>query len=383
MLSAIALLWLAGVAVREPILAVPPVISILRSELQMSATEIGILSGLPMILTAAAAIPGSLAISKFGALRTLIGAFILGGIGAALRGFIPNVAALFASTVVMSIGIAVAQPALPVIVRQWLSSRIGFGTATYSNGMVVGCFLPMLFAPMLALFAPATGWRVLLAGSSLLLFVVAGLLGAMAPRAPDQSALQEEASLARSRPLDRRLLWRLGLIFGSNNCVYFGTNAFLPLYLIEIGRQDLVPVALGIYNLGQIPSSLLLMVFASRVERRVWPYALTGMLLISSIAAICLAADTWILVAIGMLGFASGFSLVLGLALPPLLCAPSEVGRMSAAMFTISYTFAMIISVACGFASDLTGDTRSALILLGISVLPLVLLPPTIQFHRS
>jgi hypothetical protein len=59
----------------------------------MSATEIGILSGLLMIMIAAAAIPGSLAIAKFGALHTLVGALILAAIGAGLRGFIPDVAA--------------------------------------------------------------------------------------------------------------------------------------------------------------------------------------------------------------------------------------------------------------------------------------------------
>ena len=141
----VALLWFSGAALRVSILAVPPVIAFLRSDLQMSATEIGILSGLPMIMIAAAAVPGSFAISKFGALRTLVGALILAAIGAALRGFIPDVAALLASTTIMSLGIAIAQPALPVLVREWLPSRIGFGTAAYSNGMVIGCLLPVLF----------------------------------------------------------------------------------------------------------------------------------------------------------------------------------------------------------------------------------------------
>src|SRR6516164_5516586 len=114
----VVLLWLAGAALRVSVLAVPPVIASLRSDLAMSATEIGILSGLPMIMIAAAAVPGSLAISKFGALRTLVGALVLAAIGAGLRGFIPDVAALLASTTIMSLGIAIAQPALPVLVRQ-------------------------------------------------------------------------------------------------------------------------------------------------------------------------------------------------------------------------------------------------------------------------
>jgi CP family cyanate transporter-like MFS transporter len=381
--STVVLLWFSGAALRVSILAVPPVITFLRADLQMSATEIGILSGLPMILIAAAAIPGSLAIAKFGALHTLVGALILSAIGAGLRGFIPDdVAALLAFTTIMSVGIAIAQPALPVLVRQWLPSRIAFGTAAYSNGMIVGCLLPVLFAPMLLMLAPGN-WRLILASSSLLIFIVAGLLAAFAQHPAEQPHIHDAAIPKRRPSLDYGLLWRLGLIFGSNNSVYFGTNAFLPLYLVEVGRAELIPTALAIYNFAQLPSSLLVMAFAGRIERRIWPYFLAGTLLLSSIAVICLTADAWTLIATATLGFASGISLVLGLALPPLLSEPSEVGRVSAGMFMISYAFAMIVSVMCGFASDLTGDTRSALMLIALSILPLLLLAPTIQFNRS
>ena len=376
----VVLLWLAGAALRVSVLAVPPVIAFLRADLAMSATEIGILSGLPMIMIAAAAIPGSLAISRFGALRTLVGASLLAALGAALRGLFANVAALLASTTVMSLGIALAQPALPVLVREWLSSRIAFATAAYSNGMVVGCLLPVLLAPALLGEAPGD-WRLILAGSSIPIFVVAALLAGLAPRA---AAPADNAGVEQGRRrLDYGLLWRIGLIFGSNNTVYFGTNAFLPLYLIWAGRTDLIAPALAIYNFGQLPSSLLIMVFAHRLERRAWPYLVSAVLLLAGMAVIALTADAWTLIAAGMLGFGSGISLVLGLALPPLLAKPPDVGRLSAAMFLVSYAFAMLVSVICGLANDLTGDARSALALIAASILPLVLLPPTIRFHRG
>ena len=46
------LLWLVGNALRLPILAVPPVIPVLRADLHLSGTEIGILTGLPVIRAA-------------------------------------------------------------------------------------------------------------------------------------------------------------------------------------------------------------------------------------------------------------------------------------------------------------------------------------------
>jgi hypothetical protein len=52
-------------------------------------------------------------------------------------------------------------------------------------------------------------------------------------------------------------------------------------------------------------------------------------------------------------------------------------------MFLVSYAFAMLVAVICGLANDLTGDARAALLLIATSILPLVLLSPTIRFHRG
>src|SRR4029453_9151631 len=66
------LLWLAGVGLRLSILAVPPVILPIQADLHLSGTEVGLLSGLPMILFAIAALPGSLFIARWGPLPTLV-----------------------------------------------------------------------------------------------------------------------------------------------------------------------------------------------------------------------------------------------------------------------------------------------------------------------
>src|SRR5215475_13219321 len=92
---AVGLLWLAGVGLRLTILAVPPVISLIQHDLRLSGTEIGILSGLPVILFAIAALPGSLLIGRFGALATLVAGLVVAGVGSGLRGAALNVFALY------------------------------------------------------------------------------------------------------------------------------------------------------------------------------------------------------------------------------------------------------------------------------------------------
>ena len=67
--TTLVLLWLAGAAIRIPLLAVPPVIPLIHDDLHMSETQVGILIGLPLVMFALAAVPGSLLIARFGVLR--------------------------------------------------------------------------------------------------------------------------------------------------------------------------------------------------------------------------------------------------------------------------------------------------------------------------
>src|SRR5262244_2678510 len=102
----ILILWLAGNALRLPILAVPPVIPAIHHDLNLSATGVGILGGLPVVVFAVAAVPGAL----------LVG-LVVAAIGGALRGAVASVAWLYAMTIVMAAGVAVMQPGMPALVR--------------------------------------------------------------------------------------------------------------------------------------------------------------------------------------------------------------------------------------------------------------------------
>jgi MFS transporter, CP family, cyanate transporter len=94
------------------------------------------------------------------------------------------------------------------------------------------------------------------------------------------------------------------------------------------------------------------------------------------------APGAWILAAGAMLGFAAGGTFVMMLALPPLLSAPSDVHRVSAAMLTIGYACAVIVPVVSGLAWDLTGAGALAFVPIGACALVLLALAPTIQFQR-
>jgi MFS transporter, CP family, cyanate transporter len=174
----------------------------------------------------------------------------------------------------------------------------------------------------------------------------------------------------------------LGLIFGTANALYYATNAFLPGRLIEAGRPDLVNAALTALNLGQLPASFILIAFARRLERRVWPFVVSGLIGLVCIALIVTTAGAATVAATAVFGFVIGAAFALCLTLPPLLCTTEEIARVSAAMFTISYSSAMIVALLSGFAWDVTGVERFAFLPIALMALPLILLAPTIKFDR-
>jgi len=376
--TALSLLWLSGNALRLTILAVPPVLALIQHDLRLSGTEIGVLTGLPVILFALAAVPGSLLIARVGAVPALVIGLLLAAAGSALRGVAPGVAALYAATILMGAGIAVMQPSLPPIVRGWLPGRIGFGTAVYTNGLLVGEALPVGLTIPFVLPLMAGSWRGSLVFWSLPLVVIALLVFVLQPR----SAVA--AAPARRWWPDWRdpLLWKLSFVMGAANTMYFCSNGFLPGYLASVGRSDLIGPALSGLNIGQLPASFLLLAMASRWERRAWPFLAAGVIALTGIAGIVTTANFWTVVSAGFIGFACAGVLALALALPALLVPHEDVPRLAAGMFTVGYGVAMLVSVIAGACWDATGIAAFAFLPIALAGLPLLLVTPSIDFAK-
>jgi CP family cyanate transporter-like MFS transporter len=347
----------------------------------MSETQIGILTGLPPVLFACTAVLGSLLIARFGALMTLLAGLFITAAGSVLRGAAPEILTLYAATIVTGFGVAIMHPSLPPLVRTWLPHRIGFGTAVFTNGLLVGEILPVALTIPVLLPLVGNSWR----ESFVIWAIPVALMGAvimmLAPRSP---------APARGNGTQRwwpdwsdPLIWRLGIALGSVNAMYFSANAFLPDYLHSIGRADLVSAALTALNVGQIPASFLLLAVAGRLERAIWPHIVCGAGSLAAIIGIALLPGPGVVVCAAVLGFFAAAILILMLALPPLLAPPDDVHRVSAAMFTISYTCAVITPVFSGLAWDLTGIAQSAFLPLGACAVLLMALAPGLRLPRA
>jgi len=382
LLTSLILLWLAGAGLRLTILAVPPVIPLIHHDLNLNATQIGILTGLPSLLFAIAAVPGSLLIARLGVRAALVVGLGVTAIGGALRGALPDIAWLYAMTIAMGAGVAIMQVTMPPAVRAWLPNRIGFATAVYTNGLLIGEILPV--ALMLSLVLPMVGgsWRWGFVSWSAPVAVIAVLVLVLAPRPTSTNG----SSMARRRwwpDWRNALIWRLGIMLGTINATYFATNAFLPDYLRSNGQSEWISSALSGLNIGQLPASLILLAVAGRLERKAWPYVACGLLCLIATGGIVFCTGAWVVAAATLQGFAAAAILILVLALPPLLSQPEEVHRVTAAMFTISYSCAVIVPIISGFLWDLSGVAALAFLPIALCGILLVILAPAINHIRD
>ncbi len=376
--SALALLWLAGLGLRLTLLAVPPLIPMIHAELHLSETEIGTLGTLPSLLLAAAAIPGSLLIARFGATAALVVGLLLVGLGSAARGGASGIGLLYATTMITSAGVAIMQPALPPLVRAWLPERVPLATAVYTNGLLVAETLAVALTIPVVLPLAGGSWRLAFVYWGVPVIAIAAIVMLFAPRAEKPMTATPRRWWPNWR--DKRL-WRLALCLGCINTCYFATYTFLPDYLHAVGRPDLISAALTALNFCQLPASFLMLGAAPLLVRRHAANVVIGLLSLASVAGIATSAGAWTVFWAGLLGFTVASGLILILALPPLLSAPEDVHRLASAMFTISYPCAVLMSIVGGYAWDATHLPWIAFAPIGFCALVLTFLPLSIEFH--
>ena len=371
------MLWLSGTALRMTVLAIPPLIPAIHRDLGMGETGIGILSSLPSLMFAWAAIPGALLIARVGVMRTLIGGLVLAALASALRGASPGPYFLYATTIIMAFGISVMQPALPPLVRAWMPDRVGLGTSIYSNGWLVGEILAVWLTIPYVLPLLNGSWRWTLVLWSAPLLATAILLVSVAPK-PSRNTLRSMSARHWWPSWRQWSLWRMGLTIGGANVAYWTSNAFIPDLLTHVGRVDLIATTLTALNLGQLPVSFLLLAFGDRLMGRAWPVIGLGIIMLAGTLGMITGEGLWIETGAALVGFSCAGILILMLSVPPLVCAVEDVARTTAGMFVIGYSCSVVVPIIGGAIWDATNSPYPVFILIALSGIGSIVLPRTV-----
>jgi MFS transporter, CP family, cyanate transporter len=380
----LALFVLVGANLRTIILAVPPVLPQIAGDLQLSHTATGLLTALPVLCMGLGAGPAGFLMPKMGG-RLAVGAGLaLVGAGAMLRAFSPTVWPLYAMTVVLSLGIALSQTSIVALVRIWFPGRIGFASALYTNGVIIGEALAAgLTLPLLAVFGPDS-WRPAVAVWGIpVLLVLVFWMAVTPPGKPPTGRVSDGrpdrvAALTVRRPF-LQLGLHLGLLSGSCSVIYFTMNAWTAPYNAAMGQTGVTALSLALLNASQLPVCLCLTPFAQRLTGARLPFALSGILCIAAMVG-------WVVTPPGLqplwaavFGASSVSVLVLGLALPPYFATPGAVARLVGVTLTVSYLLSFSAQVIGGRLWDMTGQPLAAFApvpLAGLLMLVLAILLP-------
>ena len=383
LLVVLPLLWLAGAAIRIPLLAIPPVIRLIHDDLHMSETEVGLLMGMPLAMFALAAVPGSLLIARFGVLVVATFGLAIATLAAAARAAAFDIWTLYAATLLMGGGVAIFQPALPTLVRLWAPARTWLANAVSTNGMLMGVtFVSALSIPLVL---PAVGgsWR-----RDLLLWCVPGLVTVAlfifaAPRTQPDHPTANGAQRRWWPDWRSSQLWLLGIALGSNNALFFASNAFVPDYLTSLGRSDMIGLTLAWLNGSQIIGSCLMLVMPERLQRQSWPFLIFGPVTVLGLVGIVMCSGVWIIVSASAAGLGAAVTFIVTFGLPAILSRPGEVHRMAGGMFTISYGIAVVIPVICGAFWDLTGLPWTAFVPMIICAVGMTAFGTALTIHSA
>jgi len=355
----IALLFVA-VCLRSSITGVGPLLAELRADTGLSATAAGLLSSLPLLMFSLCAPLAKLA-RNHGTERLLLAALLALLAGILLRPTGPLLA-LFAGTVLLAGGIAVANILLPVLVKQHFPTRIPTLTTAYASVMGLSATIGSALAAPLASALPG-GWR-----ASLLSWAVPVVIAILLwiPYAKsDEASMPTSAEPTPPLPWKSPLAWQITGYMGLQSLVFYVTVAWYPTMLHEQGMSAATTGwMLTIYQAAALISGLAVPRLIHRSsDQRVLA---AGIGLLNAVGSLGMwlwppGIALWMVV----LGVGSGPALILALSFMGLRAAtPRSVAALSLMGQALGYLVAAVGPVVFGFLHDLTGGWQASMAFL-------------------
>ena len=309
---------------------------------------------------------------------------LLAGLGVALVGVAPNYATTAAAVAVSGLGVAAFHPEGARFANQVSGNRRGQGMSFFSLGGNAGFALgPILVTPLVLLL----GLR-----GTLLLAVIPAVVAAVFARELGRLrrvAAEKSEHVARSVAEDDldtdnwNAFARLGGVVALRSCVYFGLQAFIPLWFIhQLGTGEgagnaaltamLAAGAAGTYCGGRV---------VDRLGRRRLVVGSTA-LTIPVLVALVLAPTP---LTAGVLTALAGFLIILTFSITVVMSQeylPSRLGLASGVSLGLAIGVGGIAAAAMGVVADAFGLPTVMWLIVAFAV-PMVFLARTLPVTRA
>jgi CP family cyanate transporter-like MFS transporter len=387
----LAALLLAAIAFRPQLAVIGPLAVSIREGLGANHAFVGLLTAIPVLCMGLFAPLAPYIAGRVGAGRGIaLVAIVIAAAGMA-RGIIPLEAPILAMTVSIGIATAFSGPLQATFVRARLPGHVVAGTAAYAAGTTAGAALAAALAIPLA--AMLGGWREALvavsvlsiAGLPVLLWVLRDKTRHAVP--PAVAAAPVHRPSLRDLPIRRPAVWGLGLLFGLQSCLYYGTLAWLPSVYIERGwAQGPAGMLISLSNVTGFAAILVVPLAARRGVGRRDLLSAAALVMVAALLGVVAFPDPGYLWA-ALLGVGTGMIFTLVQTLPSDAARNAdETGGAAALMLLVGYLIAAGAPFMLGAVRDATGSFTEglwALVAIGVAMIPLtvILAPERLRPH--
>lgn len=372
---AVVALFVAAANLRPAIAAVSPLVDRIRTDLDLSATGVSLLTTVPTLAMGLCAPLAASIGRRWGLQRGVLLGLLIVAVATAARGLGESTWLQLCCAAVVGAGIAIAQTLLPAVVKTRFADRAGLVTGIYTAGLGLGGAVAAgVSAPLADALDSWPGalasWAVLAVAAMVLWSAAKGPLSLEhidGPKGPATTGLPWRSALA----------WRITAVAAGNSALYYCELAWIAPLLHDDGGYSessagfMLTVMISIQVVAMLGVPALM---GERTDKRPGLAATTVLTAVGFVGfAVSPGTATWVWIVAMGIGHGGLFTLVLAL---PVWASrdAAHAGRLSAMAFFIGYACAAVGPVVVGALRDTTGDYHLAFALLA-AVTVLMLLP--------
>ncbi|WP_072367673.1 CynX/NimT family MFS transporter [Bacillus altitudinis] len=369
----LAALFLAALNLRPIITSVASMMSMIQSDLGVSALTASLLTTLPVLCMGVFAPVATKLSRRFGLERTLFFSIFLITIATGLRGTSQTVTILLMTAFAGGVGISFAGPLLSSFIKKYFPKSPGI-VSVYSISMTVGAALasgltiPIYLRSEHNLPLALSCWAIL--------GVIAMILWLGLARQNQQA---DHADVPLRLPLRNKKAIQFTLFFGFMSSMFYSLTAWISPIALDFGNSpQYAAMLLTIFTLIQIPVALLVPNIVNRLGKPKLFLILCS--LSELIGLIFLLFPMPILPAVIFLGIGAGGLFPLALMLPIIETrTPEEAGTWSAMSQMGGYVMGGFGPFLIGLIFDISGHFQAAI----VAMLAIVMLMIGVQLSMK
>ncbi|HFK1707450.1 TPA: CynX/NimT family MFS transporter [Bacillus mycoides] len=364
-------LFFVSINLRIGITSVSPVLETIRQDLNISNFSVSFLTAIPVFCMGTFALLTGKVIRKYGAEKSIMACLILIGLATCMRAFTFSISTLFASSLFIGIGIALAGPLLSGFIKEKFPTKIGLMIGIYSVGMGTGASLSAgLTIPLQHVLKD--DWNMALAFWGVLTIIAIIFWYPVMKRKKNTSTQDKKNN---SLPLRNKKAWLFTIFFGLQSGIFYSITTWLAPANQNMGvSSEQAGTLITVFTVVQMICSFLIPTLADIYKNRaLWLLGSICFVLVGLSLMIYPLTTPWIPSI--LLGIGLGGVFPLALMLPLYETKTSEdASAWTAMMQSGGYIMGGFIPVLAGIARDyFDGYTQMFIIMALLNLILFIL----------